>query len=362
MKRGRFLLIILFLLGILILQLNRDPKEEEIITDVLTTDAGEYQYEVLATELEVPWEIAVLPEGGILVTERVGRLLLINNGSTTTIHDFEDLGEAGLLGMTLGLNFEQEPNIYLYYAYEETLNRVSRFSFDGEVLLDEEVIIDGIPGHPYHSGGRLLFGQDEKLYITTGDSGEAELSQDLDSLAGKVLRLNPDGSIPEDNPFDNSPVFAYGIRNAQGMAMHPGSGEIYISDHGPTQQDEINIVLSGRNYGWPLVSCGDGETEYEDPIICYEDFTLAPSGMDFFPSEDGTEPVLYVAGLRSEMVKRFSFRDKGQVSMEYDLFQDWGRIRAITYHQGAIYLTTSNRDGLGSPEDEDDLLIRLTPL
>ncbi len=349
------------LLIILMLQPSCETEEEEIISGVLTTDTGEYEYEIIATNLDVPWEITVLSNNEILVTERAGRLSLIENGNTRTIHEFEDLGEAGVLGMTLGLNFDEDSDIYLFYAYEDSLNRVSRFIFDGDSLNNEEVILDAIPGHRYHSGGRVQFGHDEKLFITTGDSDEPDLSQDLDSLAGKVLRVNPDGSIPEDNPFDNSPVFAYGIRNAQGMAMHPESGEVFISNHGPTHQDEINIILPGRNYGWPIVSCGEGETDYEDPLICYEDFTLAPSGMDFFPADEGSAPALYVAGLRSEMVKRFTFDEDGSVTGEDDIFQDWGRIRAITYHQGSLYLSTSNRDGLGNPDAEDDLLIRVTP-
>ncbi len=335
--------------------------EEETDSGILNTDAGEYQYKVLATNLEVPWEIVPLPDGDILVTERVGRLTLIENGSNRSIHEFEDPGEAGVLGMTLGPNFEEDRDLYVYYAYEDTFNRVSRFVFDGDFLREETVIIDEIPGHRHHSGGRLAFGKDKKLYITTGDAYEPEHSQDRESLAGKVLRINPDGTIPRDNPFDNSPVFAYGIRNAQGIAIHPESGEVFISNHGPTHQDEINIILPGKNYGWPVVSCGEGETEFEDPLICYEDFTLAPSGMDFFPSESGKETALYVSGLRSEMVKRFTFGEEGSVTGEYDLFQDWGRIRAVSYHQGSLYISTSNQDGLGSPDEADDLLIRLTP-
>ncbi len=361
MKRLGFVLVIVVLLAVVILLMNREPGDEEITSGVLSTDAGEYHYEVLAANLDAPWEIVILPDGEILVTESVGRLSLIDQGRTSTIHEFEEVGDAGLLGMTLGPDFDVEAYLYLYYAYEDTFNRVSRFLFDGDGLGEEEVIIDQIPGHRFHSGGRLVFGPDDKLYITTGDAEEPDLSQDLNSLAGKVLRVNPDGTLPEDNPFEDSPVYAFGIRNAQGMAINPDSGGIFISDHGPTHQDEINIIEPGKNYGWPLVSCGEGETEYQDPLICYEDFTLAPAGMDFFPADNDHPSALYVAGLRSEMVKRFTFSEDGQVLEEHDLFQDWGRIRAVAYHQGALYLATSNRDGLGDPAEEDDRLIRLTP-
>ncbi len=302
------------------------------------TDGGVYRYEVLADQLKVPWETFILPEGEILVTERVGRVTLIGDGRRETLHEFEDDGEAGLLGMALSPEFHSDSLIYLYYAYEENLNRVSRFTIADGGLTDEEVIIEGIPGHRFHSGGRLAFGHDGMLFITTGDADEPELSQDLESLGGKVLRLQPDGSIPDDNPFEDSPVYAYGIRNAQGLAIHPRTGKVYVSDHGPTRQDEINRIQAGKNYGWPLVSCGEGLSEFEDPILCYEDFTFAPSGMDFSPGiSDGNESTydevhLYVAGLRSQMVKRITFDSCGEVTAEHELFSDWGRIRSVTVY------------------------------
>ena len=357
-------LILLIVLSILLFY---EAGNEELPGGILNTDAGEYHYEILADQLEAPWEIVLLSDGEVLVTERVGRVLLIRDGMMETVYEIEDVGEAGLLGMALDPDFEENSSVYLYYAYEETLNRVSRFTFTDGKFIDEEVIIDGIPGHRFHSGGRLTFGHDGKLYVTTGDADEPELSQDLESLAGKVLRVNSDGSLPAENPFENSPVYAYGIRNAQGLAVHPETGEIFISDHGPTRQDEINLIKPGKNYGWPLVSCGEGPTEFEDPILCYEDFTLAPSGMDFSPGKtDGNESTydevhLYVAGLRSQMVKRITFDSGGEVTGEHEIFSNWGRIRSVTFHEGSLYLSTSNRDGLGAPGEQDDLLIRVTP-
>ena len=324
----------------------------------------QYEVEVIGERLEIPWEIAPMPDGRFLVTERPGRVLILGEGEIYNI-DVEHVGEGGLLGIEISPEFETNRHIFIYYTYRDgnqIFNRVSRFIFEESTLSDETYILDEIPGARVHNGGRIKFGPDDKLYITTGDAQIPELSQDINSLAGKILRINPDGSIPEDNPFENSPVFAYGLRNPQGLAWHPISGDLFASDHGPTSQDEINLIKAGENYGWPIVTCNQGDTEYEDPISCYSDFTLAPSGIAFLSLENLSESNLYVAGLRGNMVMRIDLEDDGSFIRQEELFNEYGRIRSVVYHEGSLYVATNNRDGRGNPSENDDRILKITPV
>ncbi len=335
-----------------------NPQEDRSMVNV------DYEVEVIAENLEIPWEIAHLPDGRILVTERPGRVRIVDEGEIATIHSVEHAGEGGLLGMALHPSFEEEAYIYLYYTYREDgdiLNRVARYPFENEQLGEEEVIIEGIPGGRIHNGGRIKFGPDNLLYITTGDAGDSPLAQDLESLAGKILRLEPDGSIPVDNPFEGSPIFAYGIRNPQGLSWHPVTGELYASGHGPSERDMINRILPGGNYGWPEITCDEERDSFEGAVVCYTDFTLAPSGIDFYQNEELDEFPLYVAGLRGNMVMRIDFSKEGEFLRQEALFQDYGRIRTVVYHEGALYIATNNRDGRGVPVDEDDRILRIMP-
>ncbi|MDP3387078.1 MAG: PQQ-dependent sugar dehydrogenase [Eubacteriales bacterium] len=324
-----------------------------------------YEIEIIGEGLEIPWEIAHLPDGRLLVTERSGRVAMLDSGEKYAVHDVEHIGEGGLLGMAVSLDFKESSQLFLYYTYKsgnQIYNRVSRFTLVENVLTDEIYILDEIPGARFHNGGRLKFGPDEKLYITTGDAQDSNLSQDINSLAGKILRINPNGTIPEDNPFEDSPVFAYGLRNPQGLSWHPVSGELFASDHGPNSQDEINLILPGKNYGWPIVTCLEGDSQYEDPVTCYSDFTLAPSGIAFLPWNNLVESPLYVAGLRGNMVMRIDLDDVGGFVRQEELFRDYGRIRAIVYYEGSIYIATNNRDGRGVPGEKDDMIIKITPI
>lgn len=347
-----------------------DPKEdreregEEDVTKKSIEDI-DYEIEVIAKNLEIPWEIVHLPDGRILITERPGGLKVLEEGEIATIHSVEHAGEGGLLGMALSPTFEEDGYLYLYYTYREGgdfYNRVSRYTFEENRLGDEEVVIDGIPGGRIHNGGRIKFGPDQMLYIATGDAGIKELAQDRDSLAGMILRLHPDGEIPEDNPFEESPVYAYGIRNPQGLAWHPETTTLYSSGHGPTRLDVINRIYPGGNYGWPEITCDEEDGDYEGALVCYTEFTLAPSGMDFFEHENLEESSLFVSGLRGNMLMRIDFNKEGEFLRQEAMFQDYGRIRTVVFHDGSLYIATSNRDGRGVPIDEDDRIIRITPI
>jgi len=311
--------------------------------------------EILVENLEVPWAIAFFKDGSFLFTERnTGTVSHYENGKVKEIANLHSswIGEGGLLGIAIDPDFETNRLVYVYYTYEgaeRTLNRVSRFVYDDN-LQNENIIVDAIPGARFHDGGRLEFGPDKKLYITTGDATEPSLAQDITSTAGKILRITADGTIPADNPSPNSPVYSYGHRNPQGLAWY--KGKLVAPEHGPQQNDEINSITPGTNYGWPIVQC-NAHTGYTPPIRCFTDWTLAPAGATF--DEDGN---LYVAGLRGAQIRKFVFKDNSIVSEDVFL-EELGRLREVKYHDGYLYITTSNRDGRGVPRFGDDKIIRI---
>lgn len=377
--KNRWIFISLILIFVLLVSCdsdNQEPAESTEPTEIkeptepiepaepteTSKEDLEYETEVIATGLKIPWEIVPMPDGRILITEREGRVLLLKEGEIHNIAQVKHKGEGGLLGMTLSPNFKEDNLLYLYYTYmegKETYNKVSQFTFKEDTIVDEKVILDKIPGSKFHNGGRIKFGPDGKLYITTGDSQNEDLSQDIESLAGKILRVNPDGTIPTDNPFPNSPVFALGIRNSQGLAWHPVTGDLFASDHGPSSRDEINLIESGGNYGWPNITCDQEDPQYKNPISCYTDFTLAPSGIDFYPKENQEGFSLYIGGLRGNRVMRIILDKEGKFIREESILEDFGRIRTVVYYEDAIYITTNNTDGRGSPKEGDDKIIKI---
>ncbi|MCH7940418.1 MAG: PQQ-dependent sugar dehydrogenase, partial [Thaumarchaeota archaeon] len=266
-----------------------------ILSYSVTSAAGQnYQVETVAENLEVPWAIAFAPDGRIFVTERIGQLRVIENGvlNPEPIKILNVGGiEGGLLGIALDPNFEENHYIYLYYTYNDflsTFNKLSRFTESDNKLSDERVLLDKIPGGPFHDGGRIKFGPDGKLYVTTGEAGNRALAQDLDSLGGKILRINSDGTIPDDNPFD-SPVYSFGHRNPQGIDWDPVTGKLVSTEHGPSGErgfahDEVNVIEAGKNYGWPDIVGDETKSELISPLLHTGDKTWAPSGATFYNS------------------------------------------------------------------------------
>ncbi len=310
--------------------------------------------EVLVENLKVPWAIAFLPDNSFLFTERDTGNVYHYDGAAHIIGTvpIAQTSESGLLGIAIDPNFSTNKFVYAYYTYagnESHLNRVSRFAYDGK-LTSETTLIGAIPGAKYHDGGRIAFGPDGKLYITAGDALNPSQAQDLNSTAGKILRINPDGSIPSDNPFPNSPVYSYGHRNPQGLAWN--NGMLFAPEHGQTQNDEINIIKPGLNYGWPIVQCTN-HTGYEPPIRCFSDWTLAPSGAAF-----DTKGNLYVAGLRGSQIRKFAMKD-GDIVSEEVFLENLGRLREVKFNNGYLYIATSNQDGRGIPRLGDDKIIRV---
>ena len=332
----------------------------------------------VAENLEIPWEIAFVPDGRIFFTERVGNLRVIENGQLNPRPvSILDVGtvEGGLLGLALDPNFEQNHFLYLYYTYFEfpfTYNKVVRFTEKDNSLLDEFILVDKIPGAEIHDGGRLKFDPDEKLYITTGDAGNSNSAQDLNSLSGKILRINPDGTIPSDNPFADSMIFSYGHRNPQGLDWDPVTGKLVATEHGPSGErgvahDEVNVVEAGKNYGWPKIIGGEHDPEFVDPIIHTGEDTWAPSGATFYDSKNIPEWTnkYFVATLRGGHLRMLDLNlEENQVSSSEALFSNtYGRLRdANIGPDGNLYLLTSNRDGRGTPAENDDRILKIIPI
>lgn len=332
--------------------------------------------EVWAEGLDVPWSLVFLPDGRALVSERPGAIKLIRDGEVSTyarVEGVASVGEGGLMGLALHPDFPDSGFIYAMHTYREggrLFNRVIRLRDEGGRGVMDGVIIDNIPGGGFHDGGRIAFGPDGMLYVTTGETFEGSLAQDLSSLGGKILRLTPEGGVPGDNPFEGSPVYSYGHRNPQGLAWQPGTGKLFASEHGPSGEagqfanDEINIVTKGGNYGWPEVIGAPGKKKYIDPIVVWKE-TTPPSGMTF--SGGGLlghlRGDLFVATLRSECLIRIRLgKEAGVEAIERWFPGRYGRLRDVVEGpDGALYFLTSNRDGRGTPRPGDDKIYRMAP-
>jgi len=335
-----------------------------------TVFADEIKVEVIAENLTIPWEIEFAKDGKIFFTERIGNLRVIENNilkQEPILKLDVSGGEGGLLGLALDPNFEENHYIYLYYTYSDffsTYNKVVRYTESENELSEAFVLVDKIPGTSYHDGGRIKFGPDGMIYITTGDAGNSGLSQDLDSLAGKILRINSDGTIPDDNPYGNL-VYSYGHRNPQGIDWN-NEGFLVSSEHGPSGEnfrfahDEINVIKSGENYGWPYVIGDETDPKYQNPILHTGDDTWAPSGITFYNSDEISDWTgkLFIATLRGSHLRVLDLDVENNkiLSNEIWFLNEYGRLRNVVEGpEGSLYLLTSNQDGRGSPAKNDDM-------
>ena len=321
--------------------------------------------DLVASGLKAPWAIDFTSDGRIFFTERIGNVRVIENDKLITQPVFTTevamISETGMLGLALDPDFDINHFIYIYYTYvdinDNLWNNVVRLKEQNKNIIEEKVLLDKIPGAPTHDGGRIKFGPDCKLYITTGDAANPILSQDLDSLAGKILRINSDGSIPDDNPFPNSPVYSYGHRNPQGIAWHPTTKELYSTEQGPIGNDEINIIKAGMNYGWPIEQCV--AKEFIEPFICYE-VNITPAGATFYSSDRlPYKNDLFFATLRNKHVEHLIFDNDYRKAENF--LDGFGRIRDIAEGpDGYLYIATSNGDERGFPIFGDDKILRIS--
>ncbi|OFY99015.1 MAG: glucose sorbosone dehydrogenase [Bdellovibrionales bacterium GWC1_52_8] len=334
--------------------------------------------EKLATGLEVPWALVVLPKGDLLITERPGRVRLITKGALVEKPVLEipvtDTGEAGLLGMALHPEFASNRLVYFYYTFkktEGTVNRIERYVLarDHRSAKKNQLILDDIPSAEFHDGGRIHFGPDKMLYVGTGDAREPDSAQDLTRLSGKLLRLTAEGGVPIGNLHPGNRVFAYGLRNPQGFTWL-NSRLLAVVDHGPSGEfglrgnDELNWVRSGTNLGWPLIHGCQKKTGMQSPLIAWTQATPPSSVIlytgDVIPDWKGN---LLITTLGSEhlQVVRLGPGEPSRVLGHETYLSTYGRLREIVQApDGSLLVATSNCDGRGDCPAEKDVILRIT--
>ncbi len=325
---------------------------------------------VLASNLEIPWALAFLPDGRLLVTERPGRVRIIDNQTISepvATMKVRANGEGGLHGVAVDPNFNSNNYIYLYYTYsgsgENTLNRVVRYKFQNNKLVEDKVIVDKIPGAVFHDGGRIKFGSDNYLYVTTGDAGQPSLAQNKNSLAGKILRVNRDGNPAPGNAFGTR-IYSYGHRNSQGITWD-NDGQLWSTEHGRSGVlsglDELNIITAGKNYGWPEIEGNETQTGMVSPVInSGANDTWAPAGAAFLPAgRQGYNGSIFFGGLRGTALYEYDIARK---QLKTHFKNEFGRIREVILGpDNFLYITTSNRDGRGTVRENDDKILKIDP-
>ena len=356
------ILIIAILLGAYLFQTT---KNQQIIPQLNNQETNTTAVSTVAEDLEIPWSVAFLPDGRMLVTERPGRVRMIskvgqlNPSPIATISEVKHIGEGGLLGIAIHPEFAGNQYVYLYYTYSNTgnntLNKVVRFKFENDQLINDKVIVDSIPGAANHNGGRIKFGPDNFLYITTGDAQEPSQAQDINSLAGKILRVTDEGKTASGNPFDNL-VYSYGHRNPQGLAWDK-DGRLWATEHGrsgiQSGLDEINLVEPGKNYGWPEIQGDEKRQGMETPQLNSGSDTWAPAGAVFVGDS------LFFSGLRGQALYEAVIAGD-DISFKEHFKGEFGRIRNVVLgSDGYLYITTSNRDGRGTVKTGDDKIIKI---
>ncbi|KIL49668.1 PQQ-dependent sugar dehydrogenase [Jeotgalibacillus soli] len=344
------------LAAVLLLAACQPQNEQESVAGPVFQEAdSQIQAEVVAKNLDIPWSIDFFGDV-IFLSERNGSIVMVD-GDITTRQDIQfekelsRAAEAGLLGFVLHPDFSSNRQAFAYYTYIEggvDYNRVvSLEQLEGK-WFERNIILDHIETGNVHHGGRLAISPDQKLFVTIGDAAVPELAQDMDSLSGKILRFNLDGTIPEDNPFEGSPVYSTGHRNPQGLAWTE-AGELIATEHGASAKDEINRIRAGANYGWPLIEGDEQREGLESPFVHSGASTWAPSGAAVYNQE------LIFATLRGESVKSVNL-ETGEIA---SLIEVYGRIRDVKVRNGELYFATNNRDGRGNPSSVDDQLVRV---
>ncbi|MFC0471912.1 sorbosone dehydrogenase family protein [Halalkalibacter kiskunsagensis] len=330
-------------------ELENEGQEEQMVSFE--------NLEVIVENLDIPWSIEKL-EDTFYLTERPGYIIRMENGeierqSVELEKNISTAPEAGLLGVVLAPDFAESNLAYAHYTYVDDsgqFNRIVTLRLLDNIWSEERLLLDHIPSGTYHHGGRLKIGPDGTLYATTGNASAPDIAQDLDSLGGKILRMNLDGSIPSDNPYPNSYVYSYGHRNPQGITWS-SDGILFSSEHGSSANDEVNLIEAGQNYGWPIMEGYEEQEGMVSPLFTSGDAdTWAPSGMDYYNGK------LYVAALRGSAVLEFDL----ETGEQREVITGLGRIRDVLIEDNSLYFISNNTDGRGTPEENDDKLYRVS--
>jgi glucose/arabinose dehydrogenase len=352
---NKFLFILFLAVSISGCMNDDENTSEKVEREAAEAFAG--QAEIIATDLEIPWNINK-QDNSFYLSQRPGYIVKVNGDdgskavqSVQVTKEILHSGEGGLLGFILTPNFDDAREAFAYHTYEQggvTYNRIIVLKLHKNTWKETKVLLEGIPGGRIHNGGRIKIGPDGKLYATAGDAGIPENAQNLQSLAGKILRMELDGSVPRDNPYPNSYFYSYGHRNPQGLAWD-GEGILYSSEHGQAAHDEINRIEPGKNYGWPVIEGEETAPNMVTPLFHTGNDTWAPSGIAI------KDQKIYVATLRGESIRVFNLEtDKVET-----LFESAGRMRDVLIEGETLFTITNNRDGRGNPREGDDKLYKL---
>ncbi|RZS33999.1 glucose/arabinose dehydrogenase [Herbihabitans rhizosphaerae] len=309
---------------------------------------------VVASQLNVPWAIAFLPDGSALFTERnTAKIRSIRDGQVADVQTVPDVaasGEGGLLGIAVSPKYAEDKSVFVYYTAQSD-NRIAKLVL-GE---QPQPILTGIPKASIHNGGRIEFGPDGYLYAGAGDAGSTGNAQNPDSLGGKILRMTTDGKPAPDNPTPGSLVYSLGHRNVQGLTWDD-SGRMYASEFGQNTWDELNLINPGGNYGWPECEGTCSDDRFVNPLRTWSTAEASPSGLGFYQGH------LYMAGLRGQRLWQIPVNGDGTVGEPRGLWHEtYGRLRAVAAAPGdALWVGTSNRDGRGDPAPDDDRILSVT--
>ncbi|UBU16229.1 PQQ-dependent sugar dehydrogenase [Nonomuraea gerenzanensis] len=313
----------------------------------------------VATNLQIPWGVAFLPNGETLVSERnTARIVSIVPGKPVrevgVVPDVNATGQGGLMGLAVSPHFWKDRYVYAYHT-GVTDQRIVRMRYTHGALGTPEPVLTGIPTGTSHLGGRITFGPDGFLYVGTGDAGAPANSQDPASLGGKILRITATGAPAPGNPFPGSPVYSLGHRNVQGFDWDH-QGRLWASEFGQATWDELNLITPGANYGWPVVEGQTGTPGYVDPLLQWTPAEASPSGLAISGN------VIYIAGLRGQRLWAIPLQGAGVGTPVAHFTGQYGRLRTVIKSPyGGLWLTTSNRDQLGVPGPDDDRILKVKP-
>src|SRR5688500_9011298 len=319
--------------------------------------------DIIAENLSTPWAIDIAKDNRIFFTEREGKIRVIDEKGILLDEPVAYIrvaqnGGSGLLGIAIHPNFTENHLMYIYHSYvkdNKIYNKVLLLKEKDNKIIESNIIIDSIPGSLYNNGGRINFGPDNKLYIVTGDASDPNLAQNRSSLAGKILRVNSDGSIPSDNPFRDSPIYSYGHRNVQGITWHPETKQMYSSEHGSSGFDEINLITPGKNYGWPMEECR-GTNISEKAIVCFNT-SVAPYGITFDSSDKLGYKNYFIVKIIHISIINYINIESGE---QNNILVGYGRLRdIIESSDGTLYVLTSNTDGRGIIQENDDKILKI---
>jgi glucose/arabinose dehydrogenase len=329
-----------------------DPPPDPTPTEAGPVPVVDADVRVIAKGLAAPWGLAFLPDGTALVTERnSGRVLRVTTKGRVTevqrVTDAHPEGEGGLLGIAVSPTYATDRLVYVYYT-SKVDSRVARFRL-GET---PKPILTGVGKNLYNNGGRIAFGPDGLLYIGTGDADDLLTPDNLQSRNGKILRTTPDGAPAPGNPFPGSAVYSYGHRNVQGLAWDR-SGRLFASEFGDHQYDELNLIQPGKNYGWPDVEGMGTDPKVTNPVATWSPREASPSGIAIVGDH------VYAACLAGRRLQRVNLDGTNKAEL---LVSQYGRLRTVAVApDGALWVLTSNRDGRGVPDDDDDRILRVAP-